>query len=121
LSIVQINLATFHTRGLLKFKDLKDVAHGDEKWFFLCEDEERYMLLDDKDDPKWHSRHKGYITKVTFLNFQAKPWYAAGLGWWDGKDGICPIGYVEQAERSSINRPKGADVWVNDTIDKDQY
>jgi hypothetical protein len=43
------------------------------------------------------------------------------VAWWDGKVGIWPIGHVEQAQKSSVNRPAGADVWVNDNIDKDMY
>jgi hypothetical protein len=82
---------------------------------------EKVYLVDDEDDPKRHTRHKGYITKIMFLNFQAKPRYVAGHGWWDGKVGIWPIGHVEQAQKSSVNRPKGADVWVNDNVDKDMY
>jgi hypothetical protein len=95
--------------------------YRDEKWFYLCEDGEKYILVDDEDDPKRHTRHKGYITKIMFLNFQAKPRYVAGHGWWDGKVGIWPIGHVEQAQKSSVNRPAGADVWVNDNVDKDMY
>jgi hypothetical protein len=79
-ALSQINQATINTRGPMKFQDLEDVAHGDEKWFYLCEDGEKYILVDDEDDPKRHTRHKGYITKVMFLNFQAKPRYVAGRG-----------------------------------------
>jgi hypothetical protein len=34
-ALKQINLATINTRGPMKFLDLEDVAHGDEKWFYL--------------------------------------------------------------------------------------
>jgi hypothetical protein len=80
-ALSQINLATLTTRGPMKFNDLEDVVHGDEKWFYLCEDGERYILVDDEDDPKRQTRHKGYITKIMFLNFQAKPaMFQAGVG-----------------------------------------
>jgi hypothetical protein len=69
-ALSQINLATINTRGPMKFQDLEDVVHGDEKWFYLCEDGEKYILVDDEDDPKRHTRHKGYITKIMFLNFK---------------------------------------------------
>jgi hypothetical protein len=120
-ALKQINLATINTRGPMKFLDLEDVAHGDEKWFYLCEDGEKYILVEDEADPKRHTRHKGYIIKIMFINWQAKPRHVPGHGWWDGKIGIWPVGHVEEAQRASAYRPKGAPVWVNDSIDKDKY
>ena len=40
---------------------------------------------------------------------------------WDGKIGIWPIGHWEVAQRASHNRPRGAPVWKNDSMDKVRY
>jgi hypothetical protein len=105
-----------------KFQDHMDRVHVDEKWFWLCKDGEKYILLDDEPTPQRSTKHKNYIEKVMFLCAQARPRhdYAAGRHW-DGKLGIWPIGHWELARRSSVNHPTGTPVWKNDSMDKKRY
>ena len=73
-----------------------DKVHVDEKWFWLCKDGEKYILVDD--EPCFqarHTKHKNYIEKVMFLCAQARPrkdymtanqanvgWQAWNLAYW---------------------------------------
>ena len=51
-----------------KYQDMHDHIHLDEKWFFLTQEKEQYLLLLDKKNPKCCIKHKSYITKVMFLH-----------------------------------------------------
>jgi hypothetical protein len=105
-----------------KWQDQMDRVHVDEKWFWLCQDGEKYHLLDDEPAPHRTTKHKNYIEKVMFLCAQARPrhdYYANRV--WDGKIGIWPIGHWDVARRASVNRPAGAPVWKNDSMDKKKY
>jgi hypothetical protein len=117
----QINSATMHLRHP-KFHGQFDKVHVDEKWFHLCRDGERYILLPGEEPPQRHTKHKGYILKVMFLCAQARPRFDAQAGsMWDGKLGIWPIGTYKLAKRSSKNRPAGTQEWQNDTVDQEAY
>ena len=50
-----------------KFLDMMDQIHVDEKWFFLSQQKERYLLLLEEKNPKWCIKSKLHITKVMFL------------------------------------------------------
>jgi hypothetical protein len=105
-----------------KFQDQMDKVHLDEKWFWLCQDGEKYILVDDEPAPHRTTKHKNYIEKVMFLCAQARPrWDFHANTMWDGKIGIWPIGHWELAIRSSVNRPAGTPVWKNDSCDKVRY
>ena len=105
-----------------KYQDLRDCIHLDEKWFFLTQEKERYLLVSDEKNPKHCVKHKSHITKVMFLCTVARPHFnlSANL-WWDGKLGIWPIGDWEPAKRGLKNRPKGTLVWKNKTVTNDVY
>jgi hypothetical protein len=104
------------------FEDQMDRVYVDEKWFWLCKDGERYLLLEGEMPPKRYVRHKSHIEKVMFLCAQARPRYDPHAHtMWDGKLGIWPIGTFELALRSSVNRPAGTAIWKNCTMDKDRY
>jgi hypothetical protein len=45
-----------------------DRVHVDEKWLWLCQDGEKYILLEDEPPPKLTTKHKNYIEKVMFLS-----------------------------------------------------
>jgi hypothetical protein len=55
-----------------KYNDQMDKVHVDEKWFHLIRDGEKYILCDDEEPPKRHTKHKSYIGKVMFLCAQAR-------------------------------------------------
>jgi hypothetical protein len=66
--------------------------------------------------------YKNYIEKVMFLCAQARPrWDYGATTMWDGKVGIWPIGHWEVAQRANVNRPRGALVLKNDSMDKARY
>ena len=85
------------------FSEMLDEVHVDEKWFFLCKENQTYILVSDQEEPPHrYVKHKSHIEKVMFLCAQARPRTVAGV-YWDGKIGIWPVGKVKLAERSSVN------------------
>ena len=86
----------------MKFLDMMDCIHVDEKWFFLSQQKERYLLLLEEKNPKRCIKIKSHITKVMFLCAVAHPCFnPSANSWWDGKLGIWPIGDWEPAKRAS--------------------
>ena len=105
-----------------KYQDMCDRIHVDEKWFFLTREKERYLLHQDKKNPKHCVKHKSHITKVMFLCAVARPrLYPCSNSWWDGKLGSWPIGDWEPVKWKSKNRPKGMLVWKNKIVTKEVY
>ena len=105
-----------------KFLDMMDRIHVDEKWFFLSQQRERYLLLPKEKNPKRCVKSKSHITKVMFLCAVARPCFnPSANSWWDGKLGIWPIGGWEPAQRASKNRPRGTLVWKNKPVTKGVY
>ena len=87
-----------------KFLDMMDRIHVDEKWFFLFQQRERYLLLPEEKNSKRCVKSKSHITKVMFLCAIAHPRFnLSANAWWDGKLGIWPIGDWEPAKRASKN------------------
>jgi hypothetical protein len=118
----QIKEATMGLRGIPRFDGQYDKVHIDEKWFNMSRDGEIYILTMDEELPVRRVRHKNYITKVMFLCAQARPrWDPGRRQWWDGKIGIWPIGRFDRAQRSSVHRPAGARVWVNEGVGHEKH
>ena len=108
--------------GEYEYKDMYDLVHVDEKWFYLSQDRQRFVLTDDEKNPHRSVKHKSHVTKVMFLCAIARPRFIPYLNkWWDGKIGIWPIGEWVPAKRDSANRPKGTPVWKNTSITRDVY
>ena len=106
----------------MKFLDMMDHIHMDEKWFFLSWQKERYLLLPEDKNLKWCVKSKSHITKVMFLCAIARPHFnPCANSWWDGKLGIWPIGDWEPAKRASKNQPRGTLVWKNKLVTKEVY
>ena len=106
----------------MKFLDMMDHIHMDEKWFFLSWQKERYLLLPEDKNLKWCVKSKSHITKVMFLCAIARPHFnPCANSWWDGKIGIWPIGDWEPAKRASKNQPRGTLVWKNKLVTKEVY
>jgi len=58
----------------MKFSELLDEVHIDEKWFFVCNDGESYTLVTDEEEPpKRAVSHKNHICKVMFICAFARP------------------------------------------------
>ena len=88
----------------MKFLDMMDHIHVDEKWFFLSRQKERYLLLPEEKNPKQCVKSKLHITKVIILCAIVHPCFnPSAYSWWDGKLGIWPIGDWEPAKRASKN------------------
>ena len=105
-----------------KYQDMHDHIHLDEKWFFLTQEKEHYLLLSDEKNQKHCVKHKSHITKVMFLCAVARPCLnPSANSWWDRKLGIWPIGDWEPAKWRSKNRPKGMLVWKNKTVTRYVY
>ena len=105
-----------------KFLDMMDCIHMDEKWFFLSQKKERYLLLPEEKNPKRCIKSKSHITKVMFLCAIARPHFnPSANSWWDGKLGIWPIGDWEPVKRASKNQPRGTLVWKNKPVTKEVY
>ena len=106
-AVEQIDTSTINngTRGAIKYQDMMNQVHVDEKWFFLCQDGERYILVEDEEPPKRCTRHKGYITKVMFLCAQARPRMVNGQIW-DGK-----IGKMAPPAISKVMMKTGLNIW----------
>ena len=119
ISRIEYCLSMRDSCGLL-YRDMLDTIHVDEKWFFMTSENECYILAEGEEPPHRHIQHKGFINKVMFLCAVARPRMVNGR-MWDGKIGIFPIGRVEPAQRASANRPRGAAVWKNETVDRNRY
>jgi len=105
----------------LRFVEQLDEVHIDEKWFFICRDNENYMLVSDEEEPpKRHVKHKSHIAKVMFICALARP-RRIGNVWWDGKIGMWPIGKEKLAQRGSVNRPAGTVEWEAENVDQAKH
>ena len=49
------------------YKDMDDVVHIDEKWYYLSERTLRCYLTRGKEPPNRHCRNKGHIEKIMFI------------------------------------------------------
>jgi len=109
-------------RQTLKFVEQLDEVHIDEKWFFVCNDGESYILVTDEEEPPTRSvKHKSHVAKVMFISAIAKPRQLHNGSWWDGKVGIWPIGRLKYAQRTSVNRPVGTAEWEAENVDQAKY
>ena len=105
-----------------RFREQYDEIHVDEKWFYLTNDQENYIMLDDEVDPYQAVKHKSHIDKVVFLAATAKPrWDPAKRQWFDGKIGIWPFAEQVAAQRSSDNRPAGTLEWKTFNVNRLEY
>lgn len=117
---IEYALSMRDPNNLLEYQNMYDMVHIDEKWFYMTEENMCCILAIDEDPPQRSTRHKSFISKVMFLCAQARPRMVRGR-LWDGKIGLWPVGHIEEATRSSKNRPKGSPVWKNETINRDKY
>ena len=97
-------LDSWEPQDPIKFLDMMDCIHMDEKWFFLSQQKERYLLLPEEKNPKRCMKSKSHTTKAMFLCAIPHPRFnPCANSWWDGKLGIWPIGDWEPAKRASKN------------------
>ena len=122
MSRMELALSFIDKNNTSKFKNMEDLIHIDEKWFYLMKDGQRFIIAADEAEPYRHVQHKLFLMKTMFLCAVARPRYNTNKNaWFDGKIVIWPIGKWEPAKRSSKKRTKGMPVWKNECITQDVY
>ncbi|XP_074277077.1 uncharacterized protein LOC141600731 [Silene latifolia] len=92
----------------LKFKEMSNDIHMDEKWFYITQDQAKFFLLMEEMNPYRSCKSKSFITKVMFMSAVSRPIYDGnGTLLFDGKIGIFPFTFMDPAKRNSKNRPAG--------------
>ncbi|XP_074299525.1 uncharacterized protein LOC141630644 [Silene latifolia] len=59
----------------LKFKEMSNIIHIDEKWFYITDDQAKFYLLMEEDTPYRACKSKSFITKVMFMAAVSRPIY----------------------------------------------
>ena len=122
MSRMELALSFVDKNNTSKFKNMEDLIHIDEKWFYLTKDGQRFIIAADEEEPYRHVQHKSFLTKIMFLCAVVRPRYdTIKNAWFDGKIGIWPIGKWEPAKRSLKKQAKGTPVWKNQLINRDVY
>lgn len=108
---LEFSLSQLHVDRIenkIKFGDMKNVIHIDEKWFYITTTKLRYYKLPSEVGKHRTCKSKKFITKVMFLCAVARPHYANdGTLLFDGKIGIFPFTEEVPALRNSKNRQRG--------------
>ena len=90
------------------FDGMYNVIHIDEKWFYRTRKNQKFYLGLNEEDPKRTTQNKNHIEKVMFLDVVVRPRYDDdGNMTFDGKIGIWPFTFLEEAKRDSKNRDAG--------------
>ena len=122
VSRMELALSFINKNNTSKFEHMEDLIHVDEKWFYLTNDGQRFIIVADEAEPYRHVQHKSFLMKIMFLCVVARPRYNMNKNaWFDGKIGIFPIRKWEPAKRSSKKHAKGTPVWKNQCIMQDVY
>lgn len=90
------------------FKEMYNVIHIDEKWFYRTKKSLKLYLAGDEEEPERFTQNKNYIERVMFLAAVARPRFDVNDNvTFDGKIGIWPFTFQEAAKRDSPNRLAG--------------
>ncbi|RHY40041.1 hypothetical protein DYB30_009416 [Aphanomyces astaci] len=109
-------------RAPMRWHDMHDRIHIDEKWFYLTLVNRRYYLWYDEAIPVRKCSSKRHIVKVMFLTAVARPRFDyVRKTMWDGKLGMWPFVAVQPAQRTSKNRDRGTLVTTPVTVTKKVY
>ncbi|XP_057811571.1 uncharacterized protein LOC131025799 [Salvia miltiorrhiza] len=93
--------------NVLKFKNMHNVVHVDEKWFYITSNH-KFYLTPAEIDPHRTCKSKKFIKKVMFLCAVCRPLFNEdGSVLFDGKIGIFPFTEMVPAKRTSKNREAG--------------
>ena len=107
MSRMELALSFIDKNNTSKFKNMEDLIHIDEKWFYLMKDGQRFIIGADEEEPYRHVRHRSFLTKIMFLCAVAMPRYDTRKNtWFDGKIGIWSIGNGSRrsGHRRSVQR-----------------
>ena len=87
MSRMELALSFMDKNNTSKFKNMEDLIHIDEKWFYLTKDGQRFIIAADKEEPYRHVQHKSFLTKIMFLCAVARPRYDTRRNaWFDRED-----------------------------------
>ncbi|ETV98678.1 hypothetical protein H310_08781 [Aphanomyces invadans] len=107
------------TRQGMRWHDMLDRVHIDEKWFYITMVNRRYYLWHDEAIPVRKCSSKRHIIKVMFLTAVARPRFDhAKKAMWDGKIGMWPFVTQAPAQRASKNRDRGTMITTPTTVTK---
>ena len=122
VSRMELALLFIDKNDTSKFEHMADLIHIDKKWFYLTKDGQCFIIAADKAEPYRHVQHKSFLTKIMFLCAVARPRYDMNKNtWFDGKNGIWPIGKWEPVKWSLKKPSKGTPVWKNQSITWDVF
>ncbi|XP_057808793.1 uncharacterized protein LOC131023265 [Salvia miltiorrhiza] len=94
--------------NVLKFKNMHNVVHVDEKWFYITKSNHKFYLTPAEIDPHCTCKSKKFIKKVMFVCAVCRPLFNEdGSVLFDGKIGIFPFTEMVPAKRTSKNREAG--------------
>ena len=104
------------------YNDFYEAVHVDEKWFFITEKDLHLYIAPGEEVPNRFVVNKDHILKVMFLCAVARPRFnPAGECLFDGKIGLFPFVERIQAQRASVNRPRGAPIIRCVPVTTDRY
>jgi hypothetical protein len=97
--------------GNYRIKDMKNVVHVDEKWFYVTREKRKVRQFPEEQlHPDQTVIHKSHIEKVMFLAAVGVPQFRPDGTWFNEKIGIWPVIECTPAQRSSALRSAGAEV-----------
>lgn len=85
------------------FKDMYNIVHIDEKWFYRTNKVQKFYLAENGVEPERTVKSENFIEKVMFLCATTWPRYDDdGIMTFDGKIGIWGFTFQEEAKRHSL-------------------
>ena len=92
----------------IKFRNMHNTVHIDEKWFYITKGAQRYYLAPGEVEPHRTCQNKRFISKIMFMCAVTRPLILEnGEVLFDGKIGIFPFTKHVPAKRKSKNRSAG--------------
>ncbi|XP_051118112.1 uncharacterized protein LOC127242575 [Andrographis paniculata] len=91
--------------SIIRYKNMFNIVHIDDKWFNLSKENDTYYLAFDEIEPYRTCQSKRFITKIMFLRAVSRPLYGSnGEYVFDGKIEHFPFTKKELAKHNSKNR-----------------
>ncbi|XP_042012025.1 uncharacterized protein LOC121760418 [Salvia splendens] len=92
----------------IRFMNMHNTIHIDEKWFYMTKGTQRFYLAPGEQEPHRTCKNKKFISKIMFMCAVCRPLFGVhGEVLFDGKIGIFPFTKQVAAKRSSKNRQAG--------------
>ncbi|CAM9428263.1 unnamed protein product [Discosporangium mesarthrocarpum] len=101
------------------FRDMFDVVHIDETWFYLMVNGQKFRVSPGKDMPP-KLQHKRHVPRVTFIATVANGRHNLDKNF-DGKVGIWRSCVVKEDKRTCKNRKRGEEYECDVIIDTEWY